>query len=666
MKSNAFNYSILAVGVAALMGVAGTANAAGPTTATADKTVTINNFASATYTVANTSGAPQTSISNTVTVNVTEQGAFTLLATSTPAEDTNEDLTINPQANQIVTFIHTLENNGNVTDTYTVTLDQLTNDNFDYSGFTISYVTNLNATSQSINSGGTITLAKDEKATITIVATSNAQRIVGDNGALTVTASSAYLKARNGAGAATNTYQAVNTDNAITRTPIFAIIKSARTSLAANNKFFDTANPDAFINYSITIKNEGNADAKGFEIVDTLPTGLVGLTTFTPQIGGVDVPAANFAFSNQNKTLTVTGQDLAQNKSLILTFRAVKQDGVTIASGTDLINYAQVEDDTANDNNADTPDLIDRSDDGTVAGGDSENNYEGNSNLGDDDNTGATVTTRNQTRNLTISDDPEKEVPLKSTGNVYNYTITSTSTDVVEAANRGEVFITVVYPTTDNPDISITRVFVDANNNGVFDGVETELTSTPNGYDLNEAVPLGLNTNDTVNIGVEVATDGDSGDGVAGDIGTSEVMTITVNATNTIDGTLPPADASTTSTITMEGVILTKEQAVASCTSPGTLSYGSADISNAQPGQCIYYQITAKSTFSDAANTSNVVISDLTSNWAGQATYNNDAASSAGTTAGLVGSGTSEAVSTTFSLAPGADENLTFSVRINQ
>ena len=657
MKSNTFNYSLLAVGVAALMGVSTGAMADTPTGGTNGATIYIANTASAKYTVA---GTTQDAVSNEVTVRVSEQSAFELLAQN--GTDTNSD-TVNPEAGQTATFVHTLQNNGNVNDTYTIDVANQNGDDFDYSGYTITYTTNLDATEQTLTNGGTLDLAPDEIATITIVATSdNTARQINDEGVITVTASSAYLETNNPGNTAA--YTAENVDTGITSTPIYAITKSAATNFASNDKFFDTANPNAYIDYTITIENQGNAAATAFNIEDTLPAGLVALTTFTPQINGTDVAASNFTFSNQNKTLTVTGQDLAQNASLTLTFRAVKEDGVTIASGTDLTNYAQVEDDTANDTNANTPDLIDRSDDGTVAGGDTENNYEGGSNLGDDDNTGATVTTRNQTRNLTISDDPEKEVPLKSTGNVYNYTITSTSTDVVEAANRGEVFITV-NPTTDNPDISFT-VFVDANNNGVFDSGEG-LTLTPNGYDLNQAVPAGLNTNDTVNISVEVATDGDSGAGVAGDIGTSEVMTITVNATNTIDGTLPPADASTTSTTTMEGVILTKAQAVASCTSPGTLSYGQAAITNVEPGQCIYYQITAKSTFSDAANAiSSVVVSDLTSKWAGKATYNNDAASSAGTTAGLVGTGATEAVSTTFPLAPGASENLTFSVQINQ
>nr|WP_289055775.1 hypothetical protein [uncultured Psychrobacter sp.] len=663
MKSNTFNYSLLAVGVAALMGVSTGAMADTPTGGTNGATIDIANTASAQYTVA---GTTQNAVSNEVTVRVSEQSAFELLAQD--GTDTNSD-TVNPEAGQTATFVHTLQNNGNVNDTYTIDVANQNGDDFDYTGYTITYTTNLDNTEQTLTNGGTLDLAPNETATITIVATSdNTARQINDEGVITVTASSAYLKANNAGN--TDAYTAQNVDTGITSTPIYAIAKSAATNFASNDTFFDTANPNAYIDYTITIKNEGNAAATAFNIEDTLPAGLVALTTFTPQINGTNVAASNFAFSNQNKTLTVTGQDLAIDGSLTLTFRAVKEDGVTIDSGTALTNYAQVEDDTANDTNANTPDLIDRSDDGTVTGGDTESNYEGNSSLGGDDNTKATVTTRNQTRNLTISADPEKEVPLKSTGNVYNYTITSTSTDVVEAAKRGEVFITVD-PTTDNPDISTPRVFVDANNNGVYDGGDTELDLTDNGYDLNQAVPSGLNTNDTVNIGVEVATDGDSGDGVAGDIGNSETMTITVTANNTINGTLPPDAVKTESTTTMEGVILTKEQAVASCTSPGTLSYRQAAITNVEPGQCIYYQITATSTFSDAANAiSNLKVSDLTSNWAGKATYTGDAnaISSTGSNAGL---GTdpngAEAVTTTFTtLAPGASANLTFSVQINQ
>lgn len=611
MKSNLFKQSVLTVGVVAAMGVAGTANAAQPTTSTADNEVVINNFASATYTVANTSGEQQTSISNTVTVNVTETGAFTLLATKTPAPDTNENLTINPQADQTVEFTHTLQNNGNVTDTYTIDLDQLDTDDFDYSGFTINYTTD-GGQSGTITNGQTITLEKDEIATITIVATSNAQRKVGDNGALTVTASSAYLEARNGA-AATATYQAVNTDNALTTTPIFAITKSARTSLTTNDKFFDTANPDAFINYSITIKNEGNADAKGFEIVDTLPTGLVGLTTFTPQINGVDVPDTNYEFSNEDKTLTIIGQNLNQNETITVTFRAKKDTTATIATGTTLTNYAIVRDNTLKDNSADTPDLIDTSE--TVSGGGAgENNYE-DPNLpagqdGKDDNTDASVTTRNQIRNITVTGDDKKEIPLISTNNVYTYTITNAGTDITEADTEDEVYFTVT-PTTPIDEIDIVRVFVDTNGNGTFDTGDTELTAVGGNYDLFDVVGnSGLTAGQTANVSVELSSDGVSNnksDGV-NNINAEEVMTITVTAQGPVEGTAAPAAGTAASTTTLKGINLIKGQAVASCTSPGTLTYNTSDTAlTGQPGECIYYEITAKNTFTEVDKIINTV-----------------------------------------------------------
>lgn len=672
MKSNTFNYTLLAVGVAAVMGVAGTANGAEPTTATTDKTVPINNFASAIYTVANTSGEQQTSISNTVTVNVKETGAFTLLATSPEPvtdnnDDTNKDLTINPQANQTVTFIHTLENNGNVTDTYTIDLNQLDTDNFNYSGFTINYITNLNATSKSISSGQTITLAKDEIATITIVATSNAQRKVGDNGALTVTASSAYLKARNGA-AATNTYQAVNTDNAITKTPIFAITKSARTSLTGNDKFFDTANSSAFINYSITIKNEGNADAKGFNIVDTLPTGLVGLTTFTPQIGGVNIPAGNFAFSNDNKTLTITGQNLNQGDTITVTFRAKKDATATIATGTSLTNYAIVQDDTLNDNNANNPDLTDRSD--TVSGGGvGENNYE-DPNLaadkdGKDNNTDASVTTRNQTRNITVTGDATKEIPLISTKNVYTYTITNSGTDITEANAADEVYFTVT-PTTDITQIGIVRVFIDANNNGTFDVGETELAADGGNYDLFDVVgAAGLTAGQTAKVSVELSSNGVSSNATGGtnNINDQEVMTITVTAQTAVEETAAPTAGTVVSTTTLKGINLIKGQAVASCTSPGTLTYDTSTTAlTGQPGQCIYYQITAENTFTEANKTINkVAITDIFET--SKVSYNaNLTANIGGTTVSTNPSYSSPTLTATFdSLAPGQTGTIRFS-----
>lgn len=664
MRSNTFNYSLLAVGVAALMGVAGTANAAQPTTSTDDKTVVIDNFASATYTVANTSGAPQTSRSNTVTVNVTEQGNFTLLATSPEPvndnnADTNKDLTINPQAGQTVEFNHTLQNNGNVTDTYTIDLNQLDTDNFNYSGFTINYVTNLNTTSQSINSGGTITLAKDEIATITIVATSDTQRIVGDNGALTVTASSAYLKARNSA-AATATYQAVNTDNAITTTPIFAITKSANSNL--NNNVFDAANTGAYVDYTIVIKNEGNAVANAFTIVDRLPLGLVIDTTVAPKIGSIALTAGQFTTSSDGRTLTIPNQNLAIGADLTVTLRAIKDANQTIATDATLLNVAEVQDDTLNDTGITNADLIDRSDDKVA----DENNYEGNSGLGVDNDDDATVTARNQTRDITVTGDAEKEIPLVSTNNVYTYTITNSGTDITEANAADEVYFTVT-PTTDIGEINIVRVFIDANNNGKFDSGDTELTADAGNYDLFDIVgATGLTAGETAKVSVELSSNGASSNATGGtnNINDKEVITITVTAQTTVDGTAVPAAGTAASTTTLKGIDLIKGQAVASCTSPGVLNYDtSATALPAQPGQCIYYQITAENTFTEANKTINTVaisdtfdITEVTHNTASFASTTN--ANSAVANAVY----NSPTLTATFdSLAPGEKGTITFS-----
>lgn len=621
MKSNTFNYSLLAVGVAAVMGISTGANAAKPATATANATVDIDNFASATYKVG-TDTQQQTATSNTVRVTVSETSSFIFKATSVDldaTDDLNKDLAINPQSNQTVVFNHTLQNKGNVTDKYTLAIVQANNDNFDYSTNVITYTTSLNNAVKTYVAADGIVLASEETANIIITSTSNTQRKVGDNGAFTVTASSKYLQDKAGSTAAT--YQASNTDNAITKTPIYAITKSANTNL--NNNNFDTANDNAYIDYKIIIKNEGNADAKAFDIVDVLPTGLIALTTTTPtsvvtgSTSGTASTAVTPTFSGtNNNTITVTGQNLTQGETITITFRAVKDTSVaTIASGSSLTNVATVRDDTLSDVNANTPDLIDKSD--TVSGGTGENNYEDPNAIADkdgkDDNSDATVTTRNQVRSIIISAGTNKEVPLISSGNVYSYIITNNGKDITEATKAGEVLFTVL-PTTDNTKVTIVDVYFDSNNDGVYDATDTKLNTTgvDGTYDLYDAVKNavpannGLSVNEAVKIFVKVNTAGVAGLGVAGDISTSEIMTVSVLPKTAIDGTPAPANANTTSETTMEGIILAKEQVIAACSgvTASGLNYDKNLISgtDAKPGACIYYKITAKSTFKEAAN----------------------------------------------------------------
>ncbi|PKG36360.1 MULTISPECIES: beta strand repeat-containing protein [Psychrobacter] len=658
MKSNLFKYSVLTVGVVAAMGVAHAAQQ--PTGGTSAGSFDVANQASASYTVAGNT-ASQTATSNIVTISVSEQSSFTLVTD-------NLNKTINPQTGSTVNFIHTLKNEGNVNDTYTINLLNTANgtatgqDDFDYTltGNLITYQIKNGTTNVgspvSIANGGTIPLTPGQSAEITIVGTAATERLINKNGILTVSAESTYLKAKNpGTGpTVTNTYTATNVDNAKTTTPIYAITKSATTNL--NNKTFDATNAGSYIDYTITVKNEGTVAGTNVRISDVLPTGLVAIT---------DTNAANYqaptttggttnvtpTFSNNDKTITVTNQNIAIGQTITIKFRVKKETGTTLATGTNnIVNYAIVEDSTKDDG---TFDLIDRSDDGVTTGGKTEKNYEDTTAtpiLGVDNNTQATVSTSNQTRAIAITTGVNKEVALLTSGanlgNTYSYTITNNGTDIIEAATAGSVLFSVK-PTatettnvTDNPKIEIARVFVDANGDGIFNSGDTVLPGTRVGttseytYDLNAAKTTGFapGAANAIKIGVEVVTTGTGSNatGEVNNIGNFETLTLAVLPQGPVNQTPAPASVNTTSKTTMQGINLLKFQAVATCgtslasivdgTAPGNWSQSNktADVT-----QCLFYRLDAKNTFSTTSGTdiNSVAISDTL---VSSVTYRND------------------------------------------
>ena len=78
MRSNTFNHSLLAVGIAAVLGMSTTANAAETTTPTTTTGIDITNQASASYKV---SEQDQPVVkSNIVKISVSEQISFSLTA----------------------------------------------------------------------------------------------------------------------------------------------------------------------------------------------------------------------------------------------------------------------------------------------------------------------------------------------------------------------------------------------------------------------------------------------------------------------------------------------------------------------------------------------------------------------------------------------------------
>lgn len=659
MKPNSFKHSVLAIGVVAAMGIT-TANAATPTGGTSGS-FNVTNKATASYTVAGNTTS-QNAESNVVTVNVSETGSFSLLSTvvdANPNDDFGRDRSINAQASSTVDFTHTLTNGGNVNDTYTVNIANIPNgtgDDFDYS-LTASVIKyqKVNAAGTNIGgvvivaNGGTIALAPGEKALITVTAQADTKRVADANGILTVTAESAYLKSKTGNTAAT-TYTATNTDNALTTTPLYAITKSATTNLG--NRNLDLNNASAYVDYTITVKNDGNINGTAISISDDLPSGLVAIASTEANYVAPTVTASNGSaagtavLSNSNKTITVAGQNVKVGETITVTFRAKKATGATATSS--FVNYAVVRDNTKDDTTANTPDIIDRSDNGVIPGGPTESTYEDPAKplVGADNNNNATVNTTNQTRAIAITPGANKEIALVTLAtsnevtNTYTYTITNNGTDVTEAVGTGNNANAVklsIKPTatqnngiTDSAVISITRVYVDANNNGKFDTGETELTGVDGIYDLNAATPLvngtrtGLAPGASVKIGVQVASTGkgsndpNSTTDNVNNIGNFETLTVAVQPNGAVNGTAAPTSTSdnplsTTSTTTLQGVNLKKYQIADDCdANPGVAAAAwSINPATANADQCVFYKLEAKNTFTDTTKVvNNLVVSD--------------------------------------------------------
>jgi len=650
---------MLTAGIVTAMGITA-ANAATPTGGTSGS-FNVTNKATASYTVAG-STTSQTAESNVVTVNVSETGSFSLISTvvdNTPNDDFGRDRPINAQASSTVDFTHTLTNGGNVNDTYTVNIANIPNgtgDDFDYS-LTASVIKyqKVNAAGTNVGgvvivaNGGAIALAPGEKALITITAQADTKRFADTNGILTVTAESAYLKSKTGNTAAT-TYTATNTDNALTKTPIYAIVKSATTNLG--NKNLDLNNINAYVDYTITVKNEGNIDGTAITNSDNLPTGLVAIASTEANYEAPTVTASNGSaagtavLSGSNKTITVASQNVKVGETITVTFRAKKATDATDASS--FINYAVVRDNTKDDATANNPDIIDRSDNGLTPGGLTQSTYEDPSKplIGKDDNTNAAVTTSNQVRAINITPGANKEIALVTPatsnviGNTYTYTITNNGSGVTEASGSGNTNNAVklsIQPTAtrsngvaDDPNISITRVFVDANDDGIFNTGEIELTGVNGIYDLNAATPLvsgtrvGLAPAASVKIGVQVASTGkgsndpNSTTSNVNNIGDFETITVAVQPRGPVQGTAAPTSTpgnqlSTTSTTTLQGVNLKKYQIAANCDTKldVTAAAWSTDPAMANADQCVFYKLEAKNTFTDTTKiVNNLVVSD--------------------------------------------------------
>ena len=705
MKSNTFNYSLLAVGVAAVMGVSTGANAATPATAATAGAAPINNVATASYSVA---GVSQPSVtSNTVTVNVSETANFALV--STVADGTiGDDIAINQTATPGGTtiFTHTLTNTGNVTDTYTV--NTTGNDSSlvtitgtpdyalgtapvtftivqaDGTALTPAQVTALNGQAQSgtIDNGKTIRLQPGTRANLSYEATTPTATNGNDKGVGTLTATSTFFTTNNASGATL-----VNENQTIVRLPTFKIAKAATSTVDLT-----AATPQ--ITYSIVVTNATtaySADATDIVIRDVLPAGLslpsgtasdvtvtggAGTATISTINGqqAIDVAVANLAVG-ASRTITFTvnvdrtkyaGANSSATNNVEVYDKFVGPVGTLPATPVLTTNYDILD---STNNTIDVTRVPAAADQANGAGVDS---------------AGVTNFTK---RAVVLSAPTTREIAPASgtTGQATQTTTITNNGQDTEGTNANPLTFTIadgglnaaVRPVTGPVSVTYTPP------GGGAAVITTIQPTVANGntYTLNTTtLPGGIAPGGVLAINYKVSSGNVTTPATVADaaaVGSTETTIVTLTPT----GTGAPAVTTINDTTNVKGLTLLKQAAVqVNCTGTilpyqgGLKADGSATIltTSAKPGDCIYYKITANNTFTSISGTSlaGVTLSDLTNQWKSRSTYQSGTATG-GTGDGSVtiansGNASTEAVTTNLgTLANGATGSMTFFIKVN-
>lgn len=255
LKRNSLSLSIAtALGGLALISTG--AQAAAPAAGT-----NISNIATATYSDGSTT---RTVTSNEVKTTVTQVGSFRLV----------QDVTTSANQNSEVQFQHTLYNDGNGTDTFTIDLKNLTDDSWDFSNIKVFLDADGDGKADSntpltLGTSGTgVTVAAGGKVNLIVVATTAGAGVLNATaGKLELSATSKIISADTTATAADKTKK--NTDTAtITAGAVFAVEKKA----SVNEVNVKTAAQK--ILYTLSYRNKGN-DKGDLIIDDTLNANLV-------------------------------------------------------------------------------------------------------------------------------------------------------------------------------------------------------------------------------------------------------------------------------------------------------------------------------------------------------------------------------------------------------
>lgn len=673
MRSNTFNYSLLAIGVAAVLGMSTTANAV--ETVKTSTSVEITNKATASY---NVSGQIQPEVeSNTVKITVTEQTSFSLVSATT-----NTGKEVAP--NGFVEFTHTLTNTGNRTDNYAITTPAAPA-GYDTANSTVSYkIYNQNGvedTARTVSgakygasSGKEFPLEKGHYIVFVINAKTTGNK-GGETQTLEIDAVSTILGADK---------KLVNTDTSFTRLPTFSIVKTLTNGLDLNNLAKDTAT------YQVVITNDGrtsfNTDATEVAIADLLPDGLVIAksltldnikTTGQATKGTID---PNNAGKEDSSGFNITGINIPVGQKVTITFEVKK--GTAALNPETAINHVTVTDDL--DNNPVTENtLVDSTDINletnvvnfyTTA---QINNLNGETpaNPGDDSTLPLSAATIQRALSLTGPTFREIAPTSGTAGQVTHETVITNTGKDVEGSKAGELRFTIDDNDGNTPDAiniepdSVTVTYYPNGNDTTTPTVTNKTITAVNGvYDLSTALPSGIKPNGTVTINYKVSsvkaplfTPLDSTSPTSEDT----VITLTPGKEGA------PQPLKVTDKTTVRGLTLLKTQAIdANCdTTPADAAFVTTDL-EALPGQCIVYRVQAKNTSSADADSStgvgfnitDVIISDKFDNFSDKANY--VPASVSSTNNGTTSDSGTAITTTVATLAPQATGTMQFKVKI--
>lgn len=671
MKSKTFNHSLLAIGVAAVLGMSTAANAV--ETVKTSTSVEITNKAMASY---NVSGEKQPEVeSNEVKITVTEQTSFSLV----PAAS-NVKKEVAPDG--FVEFTHTLKNTGNRTDTYAITTPK-NPPGFDTVNSTVSYKIYNEAGVEDESrkedgapygaaSGRVFPLEKGHYIVFVIKAKTTGNK-GGETQTLEIDAASTILGADK---------KLVNTDTSFTRLPTFNIVKTLTNGLDLNDLDNDTAA------YQIVVTNDGrtsfSTNATDIAIADLLPDGLVMAkaltldnikTTGEATKGTID---PNNAGNVDSSGFNITGIDIPVGQKVTITFEVKK--GTAPLDPTTAINHVTVTDDLDdNDKTANT--LVDSTDKnrevnvGAFYTTIQINNLNGQTPVNPGDDSTLPLSAATIKRALTLTSPTLREIaPTSGTaGQVTHETVITNTGKDIEGSKAGELTFTIDDNDGNTPDAiniepdSVTVTYYPNGNNTTTPTiVDKEIKAVGGIYDIHSALSGGIAPKGSVTIKYNVSS-------VNAPLFKSSDPT-TPMFEDTVVTLIPgeegaPQPLQLTDKTTVRGLVLVKRQAIAQdCVATGTGTVGSlvtTDIDkDVVPGQCIIYQIEAQNTSSALPlgfDIKDIVISDKFDNFETKADYVPD---SLKVSNGTKTDAQPAITNTIATLAPQATETMQFKVKI--